>query len=72
MKDKATIYINSIQLNELMKHYNYINRYCQKIDFDEYKLVVNEETLSRLLFYLPNNHELRPYLQKAGENIFKW
>jgi len=33
---------------------------------------LDEERLSRVLYYLPQDDEMRAYLQAAGEAIFGW
>ena len=72
MKDKAYICLNSVELNDLMKYYSHVNKYCRTFDFDSYWLIVDENTLSKILFYLPDDHHLRYKLQSSGELIFKW
>lgn len=42
-----------------------VNSYGLTLSFDE-------ENLSKLLYYLPQNHILRSRLQRAGERCFGW
>ena len=35
-------------------------------------LGLKEDELSRILYYLPEDDPIRPYLQQAGINIFRW
>ena len=71
-KQEAYIYLNGIELNDLMKYYSHVNKYCKTFEFDSYWLIVDEATLSKILYHLSHDHYLRPRLQKAGDLVFKW
>jgi len=66
MTNKASIYLNEIELEALNKHLpdiSYLRVGCNHL---------TEKQLSYILYWLPTHHFLRDYLQKAGRNIFKW
>ena len=68
---KATIEVTH---NEMFTH----GHYFLDLDFESqindygFKIYLNEENLSKLLYFLPQDNVLRGRCQRAGERCFGW
>ena len=65
----AHISLDVFQLNEIISVYN-INEMCS-IFGEEYILKVDEETLSKIMYFMPEG-KTKELLQVAGNNKFRW
>ncbi len=79
MNDKAEISLDVFEWNELGRYdkninlktlHGYVHAHVLRTTVVEYIVSYDAEDLSKLLYFLPPNHYLRPMLQMAGDNKF--